>query len=56
MDEKKRNGWLYLLPLLFGVIGGILGALVSLDDEIFAMKQMVVGLTVTVIVMALSVI
>jgi hypothetical protein len=56
MGERKHSNWMFLLPILFGILGGIIAALASLDDEVFAMKQMIVGLTITMLVMSLSMI
>ena len=48
--EKKRSNWWYLVPLLFGIIGGIIGYFALRRDEPQkAKKCLYLGLIFTLI-------
>ena len=48
--EKKRSNWWYLVPLLFGIIGGIIGYYaLRRDDPQKAKKCLWVGIILTAI-------
>ena len=48
--EKKRSGWWYIVPVLFGMIGGIIGYYaLRRDDPQKAKKCLYLGLILTAI-------
>ena len=48
--EKKRSNWWYIVPILFGIIGGIIGYYaLRRDDPQKAKKCLWVGIILTVI-------
>ena len=48
--ERKRSNWWYLVPILFGIIGGIIGYYaLRRDDPQKAKKCLYLGLVLTVI-------
>ena len=48
--ERKRSNWWYLVPILFGLIGGIIGYFaLRKDDREKAKKCLYIGLILTVI-------
>jgi len=49
-DEKRRSGLWYLLPILFGIIGGVIAYfLLRVDDPKKANNCMAIGIIVVVI-------
>ena len=49
-SEKKRSNWWYIVPILFGIIGGIIGYYaLRRDDPQKAKKCMYIGLILTAI-------
>ena len=48
--EKKRSNWWYIVPILFGIIGGIIGYYaLRRDDPQKAKKCLYLGLILTAI-------
>jgi hypothetical protein len=48
--EKRRSAWWYLLPLLFGIIGGVIAYFViKQDDPIKAKNCLKLGLVLLII-------
>ena len=48
--ERKRSNWWYLVPILFGIIGGIIGYFaLRRDDPQKAKKCLYLGLILTAI-------
>jgi hypothetical protein len=60
MDEdlrkyKKTSRWWYLLPILFGPLGGIIGYFILKDrDRKFAEKLLIIGVAIILVYIALS--
>jgi len=51
--EKKRSNWWYLVPILFGIIGGIIGYFALRRDDLQkAKKCLYIGLILTAIIFA----
>ena len=48
--ENRRSSWWYLLPLLFGIIGGVIAYFViKQDDPIKAKNCLKIGLVLLII-------
>ena len=48
--EKRRSSWWYLLPILFGIIGGVIAYFViKQDDPIKAKNCLKIGLVLLII-------
>jgi len=48
--EKRRSGWWYLLPILFGIIGGVIAYFViSQDDPVKAKNCLKLGIILLII-------
>jgi hypothetical protein len=49
-QETRRSGWWYLLPLLFGIIGGVIAYfIIKQDDPIKAKNCLKLGLVLLII-------
>ncbi len=54
--EKRRSSWWYLLPILFGIIGGVIAYFViKQDDPIKAKNCLKLGLVLLIIDIILGV-
>lgn len=54
---EKRSNWWYILPILLGWIGGIIGYfVVRHDDPTLAKRVLILGIIITVAYIAISVI
>jgi len=55
--EKKRSNWWYLVPILFGIIGGIIGYFALRRDDLQkAKKCLYIGLILTAINIIMNII
>ena len=54
---EKRSNWWYILPILLGWIGGIIGYfVVRHDDPTLAKRVLILGIIISVAYIAISVI
>lgn len=56
-ETKKGGAIYYLLPILLGIIGGIIGFIILKDDDqAFAKKLLIIGIVVTAITVIIGIV
>ena len=57
MSKSEPSAWWYLVPIFFGIIGGIIGyyAIIGRNKHM-AKSLLIVGIVVTVIIVSLKII